>query len=104
MKRAALFAMWLLVGAVAWSQSDAQFQTWMKNVGASCGSLKKNLDGKNGDAAAADARKLHAMFTDVHGFFKKKNSEDAMKFAMGASDGFDKVAMEASTGKFDDAS
>ena len=104
MKRAVIIAICMLVAGAAWSQSDANFQTWMKSIGATCGSLKKNLDAKNGEAAAADARKLHSTFEDVHAFFQKKNSEDAMKFAMGAGDGFDKIAAQASAGKFDEAS
>ena len=104
MKRAGLIAICMLVVGVAWSQSDMEFQTWMKSVGAACGSPNKNLDAKNGEAAAADAQTLHATFADVHGFFHKKKSEDAAKFAMGASEGFKKIAMEASAGKFDEAS
>lgn len=104
MKRAALIVICVLVAGAAWSQSEANFQTWMQNIGATCGSLKKNLDTKSGAAAAADARKLHAAFQDVHAFFQKKSSEDAMKFAMGAGDGFDKIAAQASAGKFDEAS
>ena len=104
MKRAVLIAICMLVAGAAWSQSEADFQSWMKTIGASCGSLKKNLDAKNGEAAAADAHKLHAAFQDVHSFFQKKNSEVAMKFAMGAGDGFDKIAAQASAGKFDEAS
>ena len=104
MKRAVLIAICMLVAGAVWSQSDANFQTWMKNIGATCGSLKKNLDAKNGDAAASDARKLHSAFANVHAFFKKKNSEDAVKFATGAAEGFDKIAEQASAGKLDEAS
>jgi cytochrome c556 len=104
MKRAVFIAICMLVAGAAWSQSDADYRTWMKTIGATCGSLKKNLDAKNGEAAAADARKLHSAFADVHDFFQKKHSEDAMKFAMAASEGFDKIAAQASAGKFDEAS
>jgi len=104
MKRVVLIAICMLVAGAAWSQSDADFQKWMKSIGATCGSLKKNLDAKNGEAAAADAHKLHADFQEVHSFFHNKNSQDAAKFALGASDGFDKIAAQASTGKFDEAS
>ena len=104
MKRAVIITICMFVAGAAWSQSDANFQTWMKSIGATRGSLKKNLDAKSGEAAAADAHKLHAAFQDVHSFFQKKNSEDAMKFAMGAGDGFDKIAAQASAGKFDEAS
>ena len=80
-----------------------EYQEWMKDIGSTCGSLKKNLDAKNGKAAAADAKKLHSDFAQVHMFFEKKNSDDAMKFAMAASDGFNKIAMQSSAGKFEEA-
>ena len=78
------------------------YQKWMKDIGSTCGSLKKNLDAKNGEAAA-DAKKLHSDFAQVHMFFEKNHSDDAMKFAMAASEGFDKIAVQASAGKFDEA-
>ena len=48
MKRAVFIAICMLVAGAAWSQSDADYRTWMKTIGATCGSLKKNLDAKNG--------------------------------------------------------
>jgi mono/diheme cytochrome c family protein len=76
----------------------------MKTAGATSGSLRKNLDAKNGEAASADAKKLQEVFEQVHDFWHKKNVDDAMRFAMGARDGFGEVAEQASAGKFDDAS
>jgi mono/diheme cytochrome c family protein len=76
----------------------------MKTVGATSGSLRKNLDAKNTDGASADAKKLQEVFEQVHDYWHKKNVEDAMKFAMDARDGFGTVAEQASAGKFDDAS
>ena len=104
MKHAVLVAICMLAAGAVWSQSDAHFQTWMKSIGATCGNLKENLDAKNGEAAATDARKLHSAFEDIHTFFQKKNSEDAIKFATGAAEGFDKIASQASAGKLDEAS
>ena len=86
------------------AQDEAEYQKWMKTVGATSGSLRKNLDAKNGEAAAADARKLQDVFDQLHEFWQKRNSDDAMKFAMDARDGFHEVAELASAGKFDDAS
>ncbi len=103
MKRAALLSIGLLLAVVAWSQSDMDYQKWMKDIGATCGSLKKNLGAKNGEAAAADAKKLHSDFVQVQMFFEKKHSDDAKTFAMNASEGFNKIAMQASASKFDDA-
>mgnify|MGYP001561079266 CR=1 FL=1 len=57
MKRTLLPIVWLAVLAVgAFGQSDADYASWMKTVGSTSGSLRKNLDAKNKDAAVADAR------------------------------------------------
>ena len=104
MKRILLFTAGLTALAVgSFGQGDADYQKWMKTVGATSGSLRKNLDAKNGEAASADAKTLQNVFEQVHGYWQKKNVNDAMTFAMGASDGFRQVAEQASAGKFDDA-
>ena len=84
-------------------QSEADYQKWMKTVGATSGSLRKNLDAKNGDAASADAKKLKEVFEQVHIFWNKKNVDDAMMSAMQASTAFGDLASQAAAGKFDDA-
>ena len=86
------------------AQDEAEYQKWMKTVGATSGSLRKNLAAKDGEAAAADAKKLQGVFDEVHEYWHKKNVDDAMKFAMDARDGFRDVAEQASAGKFEDAS
>ncbi len=95
---AALFAIGLS------AQDDAEYKTWMQTVGATAGSLHKNLDAKNAEAAAADAKKLQDIFSHLHEYWMKKDVADAMKFAMDASKGFGSVAEEASASKFDEAS
>jgi hypothetical protein len=92
------------LSVTALAQDEADYQKWMKTVGATSGSLRKNLDAKNGEAASADAKKLQEVFEQVHDFWHKKGIDDAMKLAMEARDGFRQVAEQASGGKFDDAS
>jgi len=103
MKRILLIAACLVVAVAAWSQEEQEYQKWMQTAGATVGSLKKNLDAKNGGAAAEDAQKLQGVFDQVHAFWMKKNVDDGMKFAMSARGGFDKIAQQASAGKFDEA-
>ena len=86
------------------AQDDTDYQGWMKSVGATAGSLRKNLEAKNGDAASADAKKLQEIFGHVHGYWLKKNVDDATKFAADAGEGFGAVADQAAAGKFDEAS
>jgi mono/diheme cytochrome c family protein len=105
MKRILLFtACFTALAVTALAQDDADYQKWMKTVGATSGSLRKNLEAKNAEAASADAKKLQETFEQVHDFWQKKKVDDAMKFAMDAREGFGAVAEQASAGKFDDAS
>ena len=105
MKRILLFTTCLTaLGLMALAQDEGDYQKWMKTVGATSGSLRKNLEAKNGEAASADAKKLQEVFEQVHGYWQKKNVDDAMKFAMDARDGYREVAEQASAGKFDEAS
>jgi hypothetical protein len=94
----------IALGVTALGQDESDYQKWMKTVGGTAGSLRKNLEARNGDAAAADAKKLADVFSQVHDFWHKKSVDDAMRFAMDARDGFREVAEQASAGKIDDAS
>src|SRR5579862_149182 len=105
MKRILLLSACLMaLGITTLAQEDADYQKWMKTVGATSGSLRKNLDAKNGEGAASDARKLQEVFGQIHDFWHKKNVDDAMMLAMTARDGFKEIAEQASAGRFDEAS
>jgi cytochrome c556 len=105
LKRNLLFTACLTVLAIAvFAQSEEDHQKWMKTVGVTSGSLRKNLGAKNGEAAAADANKLQDIFGQVHDFWQIKNVDDAMKFSIEARDVFREVAEHASMGMFTDAS
>ena len=106
LKRALLIAGCVLSIVLAASAQDdeAEFVQWMKATGTTAGSLRKNLEAKNGDAAAADARKLHGVFASVHGFYEKKKVTGATKFAVDSVAGFKEVEQMATAGKFEEAS
>jgi hypothetical protein len=104
MKRYLLIAACLTLCMAAWGQDEGEFHNWMKAAAATCGSLNKNLKAGSGEAAAADAHKLHDEFDEMHGFWEKKHMDDAAKFALQARDGLGKIAEQASAGKLDDAS
>jgi hypothetical protein len=93
-----------VLGVTVVAQGDGEYQGWMKSAGAASGSLRKNLEAKNADGAAADAKKLQDIFGHVHSYWSEKHVEDAMKFAMDAGTGFGEVAEQAAAGKFEDAS
>ena len=104
MKRAVLLVAGILCLSVAVSaQEKAEYQTWMQTISATARSLNENLEAKAGDAAAADAKKLQEVFSQVLAFWAKNNISDAMKFSMDAQSGFQEVAELASAGKFAEA-
>jgi hypothetical protein len=96
-------AITLALGTAVFAQGDADYQKWMKTAGGTAGSVRKNIEAKNGEAASADAKKLEEVFKQVHDYWHGKGVQDAMTLAMDASAKFKEVAEFASGGKFDDA-
>lgn len=71
----------LVAGATAFAQQHRPYNQIMKDVGATFASLKKNLDGNNGAAAAEDAAKLEGLFTETEAFWAPLDTQDAVGFA-----------------------
>ena len=80
----------LLIIAIAFAvatvsaQQHRPYNLIMKDVGATLASLKKNLDENSGTAAADDAAKLQALFTETEAFWALLNTKDAVGFAKNA--------------------
>ena|ERR1700683_467333 len=92
----------LVVGALA--QSEGDYQSWMKTIAATMGSMNKRIAAKDGPGAAADAQKLEATFKEVEAFWKQRGgADDAMTFAMNAQTAAAAVAKAASTENLDEA-
>lgn len=53
----------------------------MKEVGPTCGSLKKNLDAGSADMALKDAQQLQKLFKETRQFWAKRKTADAAGFA-----------------------
>jgi len=85
------------------AQSDSDYQSWMKTVGATNGSLQKNIAAKDGAAASADAAKLADTFKQVASYWEAHNAPDAVTFAKSAQSGFEMVGKDATSGDFDKA-
>ena len=85
------------------AQSDSDYQSWMKTVGATNGSLQKNIAAKDGAAASADAAKLADTFKQVASYWEAHSAPDAVTFAKSAQSGFEMVGSDASAGDFDKA-
>ena len=99
----AVLCMFSLGSSVMAQDELATYVAWMKDVGTTNGNLRKNLEAKDGAAAAADAKKLSEIFSEVHGYWEMKNVADAMKFAMDAQAGFAEAASLAESGDVEGA-
>src|SRR6478672_5599903 len=93
-----------LAAGVVLAQSETDYQSWMKTIGATNASLQKNLAAKDSAAVAADAKKLEDTFKTVEDFWEKRHTADAQKFAEQAEKGAAAVAKSAMAGNLDQAS
>jgi hypothetical protein len=88
-KTCLLIAMFATFGAIGTAQDDAQYQTWMKSVSPTMGAIRNAADNA---AAAAAATKLADTFDQVAAFWKARNADDAVKFAVTARDAAKAIA------------
>jgi len=79
-----MIAAGILAVGTAFAQQHRPYNEIMKDVGATFASLKKNLDANSGAAAAEDAAKLQALFTETEAFWAPLNTGDAVGFAKSA--------------------
>ena len=92
-----------MVAGIVFAQSDSEYQSWMKTVGATNQSLQKNLAAKNTAGVAADATKLAETFKEVEGFWQKRNTTDAVNFARQAQTAAAAVSKAATSGNMEQA-
>jgi len=76
----------VLVAAAFAEQQHRPYNEIMKDVASAFASLKKSLDANSAAAAAADAAKLQALFTETEAFWAPFETKDAMNFAKSAGD------------------
>jgi cytochrome c556 len=93
-----------LVALGALAQTEGDYQTWMKTVAATMGSMNKKIAAKDGPGVASDAQKLEATFKEVGGFWKQRGgADDAVTFAMSAQTAAAAVAKAANADNMDEA-
>lgn len=61
--------------------SEEDFDKLMKSVGATVGSMRKNMEGQMGDGVAADAKKLAELQKNNAAFWTARNADDAAGWA-----------------------
>jgi hypothetical protein len=69
-----------LIGLV-WAQSEQEYSGWMKDLAATNGKIRNEVQAKDNAAVASDAAHVHEIFMNVRGFWEKRNASDAVKFA-----------------------
>lgn len=93
--RAARFASiatlaWLLaisltvVPAAQAPANEEEFDKLMKSVGATVGSLRKNMEGQMGSAVSADAKKIAELQKNNAAFWTARQATDAVEWATAA--------------------
>lgn len=71
----------LLVSVLALpGQENGELEAWMKATGASLGVLRK-LEKKTGPEAVTQAEKIGGIYENMIGFWRQRNSEDAVKLS-----------------------
>lgn len=82
---AGLLALGLTVAPSAQAPANEEdFDKLMKEVGATAGSLRKNMEGPAADAVAADARKMVELQKNNAAFWTARQTEDAAEWATAA--------------------
>jgi cytochrome c556 len=93
-----------LGAGLLFAQSDSDYQTWMKTVAASNGSLQKGIAAKDSGAVVAEAQKLQDAFKQVGDFWQKRGAADAVTFAKQAETAAAAVSKSAANNNMDQAS
>ena len=93
----------LAAGTMLWALADeAKPRTAMKQIGPTCSGLGKKITAKDA-SAAADAKKLTALFSDTAKYWKSAHAKDGVSFSKTAVTEFKSIGKLTSAGKWDEA-
>jgi cytochrome c556 len=87
----------------AFAQDNGEMPALMKAIGQTNGSLRKNIEAKQGPEAAKDAQKLADVYKQVGDFFAKTHTDDAVEIAKKGQTAAMEVATAATAGNFEAA-
>lgn len=93
----------LLAATFAFAQDASQMPALMKGIGATNGSLRKNIEAKQGPDAAKDAQKLADIYKQVGAYFAAAHADDAVTIAKNGETAAMDVSAAATAGDFDKA-
>jgi cytochrome c556 len=89
---------WLLALALAgfcFGQSDKDLQSWMKDLGATNGKLRKEVAAKATEDAAKDAQHVAVIYKSLEEFFSAKSMADAVKMSQDGRKAAEELAANA---------
>ena len=98
-----LFAVLTGYGMVPQAADEQEFETWMKTVNATMGSLRTGLQGKAADTVAKDAATLGGIFKKCEEFWKRRQKDDAVDWSKKASAAALEIEAAAKASDFDKA-
>ena len=81
----------------------AQYQQWMKAVGAACGGVKKGINASDPKVVADNAKQLQELFAKVQSYWTNNKCDDAVTSAKEATAAFNTTSELAVAGKWDEA-
>jgi cytochrome c556 len=100
---ALFFAAFMSFGWMMQSADEQEYEKWMKTVNATMGSLRNNIQGKAGDAAAKDAATLAEVFKKSEEFWKGRQKDDAVEWSKKAAAAAAEVEAAAKANDFEKA-
>ena len=90
-------------GLLAQANDEKDLDQWMKTAGATIGSLRKNIEGKQAEAAAKDAATMGEVFKKTEHFWAARKKDDAVEWAKKAAAAAAEVEAAAKASDFEKA-
>jgi cytochrome c556 len=86
------------LASLCWAQGEQELQPIMKNVAATSGKARKDVEAKAGPDVAKDAQQLQEIYKQIGAFFTARKMDDAVKIAHDAEASAKDLAAAATAG------
>lgn len=81
-----------------YAQSDADYEAWMKELGAGRGKMQKAIQAKQGADAAVEAEKLAVIYKNMVTFWEARKASDAVELSKKGQTALTELAAAAKAG------
>jgi cytochrome c556 len=96
-----IFAMAMGFGVLGQSADEAEYEKWMKMVGATVGPLRKNIEAKNAEETAKGAATLVECFKKSETFWAGRKKEDGVEWSRKSMTAAAEIEKAAKAGEFE---